>query len=150
MHSPRWFGRSCKTGAALAVIFIASRIFVTQLDAIGLWFGASPQLVALLLTPIATEMPETVNAIIWVRQGREIMALANISGAMMIQATIPAACGLFGTPWLFDHSLVLAGAVTALAVLALFILCRGGRITGRRLSWASLLYLLFAGALGPG
>ena len=69
---------------------------------------------------------------------------------MMIQTTVPAACGLFGTPWLFDRPLVLAGAVTALAVLALFFLFRGGRITGRRLSWASLLYLLFAGALALG
>jgi cation:H+ antiporter len=139
-----------QTGAALAVIFVASHIFVSQLETIGLWFGASPQLVALLLSPIATEMPETMNAIIWVRQGRENMALANISGAMMIQATVPAACGLFGTPWLFDRPLVIAGVVTALAVLALFFLFRGGRITGRRLSWASLLYLLFAGAVALG
>jgi len=147
---PALFWALVQTGTALAVIFVASRIFVSQLDTIGLWLGASPQLVALLLSPIATEMPETMNAIIWVRQGRENMALANISGAMMIQATVPAACGLFGTPWLFDRPLVLAGVVTALAVLALFLMFRGGRITGRRLSWTSLLYLLFAGALGLG
>jgi cation:H+ antiporter len=147
---PALFWALVQTGAALAVILVASRIFVSQLETIGVWFGASPQLVALLLSPIATEMPETINAIIWVRQGRENMALANISGAMMIQATVPAACGLFGTPWLFDRSLVLAGVVTALAVLALFLLFRGGRITGRRLSWASLLYLFFAGALSLG
>jgi cation:H+ antiporter len=95
-------------------------------------------------------MPETMNAIIWVRQGRENMALANISGAMMIQATIPAALGLFGTPWLFDRSLILAGAVTTLAVLVLFVLFRGGRITGKRLSLATLLYLVFAGVLSLG
>jgi cation:H+ antiporter len=141
---------SLQTGLALAVIFAASRIFVSQLETIGLWLGTPPQLAALLLSPIATEMPETMNAIIWVRQGRENMALANISGAMMIQATIPAAVGLFGTPWLFDRSLILAGTVTTLAVLALFLLFRGGRITGKRLSLASLLYLLFAGALGLG
>jgi len=145
---PALFWALVQTGAALAVIFVASHIFVGQLETIGVC--ASPQLVALLLSPIATEMPETMNAIIWVRQGRENMALANISGAMMIQATVPAACGLFGTPWLFDRPLVLAGVVTALAVLALFLLFRSGRITGRRLSWASLLYLLFAGALGLG
>lgn len=139
-----------QTGLALAVIFAASRIFVSQLEVIGLRLGVSPQLAALLLSPIATEMPETMNAIIWVRQGRENMALANISGAMMIQATIPAALGLFRTPWLLDRSLILAGAVTAVAVLALFLLFRGGRITGRRLSLASLLYLLFAGALSLG
>jgi len=51
-------------------------------------------LLALLLSPIATELPETLNAIIWVRQGKHRLALANISGAMMIQATVrpPSAC----------------------------------------------------------
>jgi cation:H+ antiporter len=120
---------------------------VSQLDVIGPWLGMPPQLVALLLSPIATEMPETMNAIIWVRQGKERLALANISGAMMIQATVPTAVGLFGTPWLFDSPLIIAGSVTTLAVVALFLMFRGGRVTGRRLSWASLLYLLFAGAL---
>jgi cation:H+ antiporter len=148
--APSLLMAAVQTGLALAVIFAASRVFVSQLETIGLWLGAPPQLAALLLSPIATEMPETMNAIIWVRQGRENMALANISGAMMIQATIPTALGLFGTPWLFDRPLILAGAVTMLAVLALFLLFRGGRITGKRLSLASLLYLMFAGALSLG
>jgi cation:H+ antiporter len=106
-----------------------------------------PQLVALLLSPIATEMPETMNAIIWVRQGKENMALANISGAMMIQATIPTAFGLLGTPWLFERPLIFAGGITAITVLALFFMFRGERVTGKRLSWASVFYLLFVGAL---
>ncbi len=144
---PSLFWAALQTVAALVVIFLASRIFVGQLDVIGPWLGMPPQLTALLLSPIATEMPETMNAVIWVRQGKERMALANISGAMMIQATIPTACGLFGTPWLFDRPLIFAGCITAIAVVFLFLMFRGGRVTGRRLSWASLLYLLFAGSL---
>jgi cation:H+ antiporter len=144
---PTLIWAALQTIAALIVIFAASRIFVSQLDVIGPWLGMPPQLVALLLSPIATEMPETLNAIIWVRQGKERLALANISGAMMIQATVPTAVGLFGTPWLFDSPLIIAGGVTTLAVVALFLMFRGGRVTGKRLSWASLLYLLFAGAL---
>ncbi len=70
----------------------------------------SPHLVALVLSPVATELPETINALIWVRQGKERLALANISGAMMIQATIPSALALFATPWLFDAPLMVAGA----------------------------------------
>jgi cation:H+ antiporter len=144
---PTLFWAALQTGVALVVIFVASRIFVAQLDVIGPLLGLRPQLVALLLSPIATEMPETMNAIIWVRQGKENMALANISGAMMIQATIPTALGLFGTPWLFERPLIIAGGVTAITVLALFFMFRGGKVTGKRLSWASLFYLLFAGAL---
>ncbi len=136
-----------QTLAALGVIFLASRTFVAQLSTIGPWLGMSPQLVALLFSPIATEMPETMNAIIWVRQGKERLALCNISGAMMIQATVPTACGLFGTPWLFSPPVILAGAITAIAVAVLFLMFRGGRVTGKQLTWSSLLYLVFAGLL---
>jgi cation:H+ antiporter len=144
---PSLFWAGLQTGLALIVIFAASRIFVSQLDTIGPWLGLPPQFVALLLSPIATEMPETMNAIIWVRQGKEHMALANISGAMMIQATVPTACGLLGTPWLFERPLIIAGATTIVAVAALFLMFRGERVTGRQLSFASIFYLIFAGLL---
>jgi cation:H+ antiporter len=140
-----WVG--LQTAFALVVVFAASRVFVSQLAFIGPMLGVPSQLVALLLSPIATEMPETMNAIIWVRQGKERLALANISGAMMIQATIPTAFGLFYTPWLFDRSLILAGGVTIIATALLFFMFRGGAVTGKKLSRSSLLYLLFAGAL---
>ncbi len=136
-----------QTTAALLVIFSASRVFVSQLGTIGAWFGLAPQLVALLLSPVATEMPETMNAVIWVRQGKERLALANISGAMMIQATIPSALGLFFTPWLLQRSLVLAGAVTLLAIVALYVMFRRGNITPLRLAWASSLLPSFRFAL---
>lgn len=113
-----------QTATALAVILVASRVFVLQLDAIGPALGIPPQLTALLLSPVATEMPEIMNALIWVRQGRERMALANISGAMMIQATIPSALGLLFTPWRFQTPSIVAAAMTALAVAALVILLR--------------------------
>jgi Ca2+/Na+ antiporter len=89
------------------------------------WRTAAPG--GVLLSPIAAEMPETMNAIIGVRQCREFMVLANISGAMTMQATVLAVFSLFGTPWLLDRSLIPAGAITALAVLALFLMFRGQR-----------------------
>jgi cation:H+ antiporter len=142
-RSPSLFLAGAQTSAALLVIFFASRVFVSQLGAIGTHLGLAPQLVALLLSPIATEMPETMNAIIWVRQGKERLALANISGAMMIQATIPSALGLFFTPWLLQRSLILAGVVTLAAIVVLFLMFRRGNITPMRLAWASSLYILF-------
>jgi cation:H+ antiporter len=136
-----------QTGIALVVIFAASRVFVSQLDVLGPALGLKPQLLALLLSPIATELPETMNAIIWVRQGKHRLALANISGAMMIQATVPTAFGLFFTPWLLDRSLLLAAAVTTVAVGVMFVAFRRGVISRRLLAAMGLLYLLFAGLL---
>ncbi|MEA3150209.1 MAG: cation:H+ antiporter [Gammaproteobacteria bacterium] len=133
-----------QTLLALVVIFAASRVFVTQLTIVGPWLGIPSAVAALLLSPIATELPETMNAIIWIRQGKHRLALANISGAMMIQATIPTALGLFFTPWLFDDSLALAAMVTAVAVLGLLTLLRRNALTPVRLSLFVLFYLVFA------
>jgi cation:H+ antiporter len=70
-----------QTILSLLLIFIAARVFVARLELVGKGLGLAPQLAALFLSPIATELPETLNAIIWVRQGKERLALANISGA---------------------------------------------------------------------
>ena len=103
-----------------------------------------PHLVALVLSPVATELPETMNALIWVRQGKERLALANISGAMMIQATIPSALALFATPWMFDAPLIASGGVTAAAIGYLWWLFRQGCVDGRKLVPVGLLYVMFA------
>ncbi len=138
-----------QTLAALAAIFIASRVFVGQLGALGPYLGLKPQLLSLLVSPIATELPETLNAIIWIRQGKIRLALANISGAMMIQATVPTAFGLFATPWVLDPALVVAGAVTLLSVGILFFGFWRGWITRTYLACMSLAYVAFAAlALG--
>jgi len=133
-----------QSGLALLVIAIASRIFVTQIEGIGLALGLSAHLVALMLSPVATELPETVNALIWVRQGKERLALANISGAMMIQATIPSSLALFFTPWRFDAPLIVAGALTTVAVGYLWWLFQRGQVNARWLMPVGLFYAVFA------
>ena len=141
---PKTWAAVVQTLIALAVIFAASRLFVKQLDALGPVLGIKPQLLALLLSPIATELPETLNAIIWVRQGKHRLALANISGAMMIQATVPTALGLFFTPWILDPALLVGAGVTALAVLAMFLAFRRGMISRVFLAAMAGFYVLFA------
>jgi cation:H+ antiporter len=145
--SPATWAVVTQTVATLAVIFVSSRVFVSQLDAIGPMLGLSAAVTALLLSPIATELPETMNAIIWVRQGKTKLALANISGAMMIQATVPSALGIFFTPWLFDGPLLAAGVATMASVLYLLWLFRTGRVTPARLTVAAAFYAAFAVAL---
>ena len=142
--TPTTWAALAQTLAALAVIFVASRFFVGQLGALGPYLNLKPQLLSLLISPIATELPETLNAVIWIRQGKVRLALANISGAMMIQATVPTAFGLFATPWVLDQALVLAGAVTLLSVSVLFFAFWRGWITRTYLACMSLAYVAFA------
>jgi cation:H+ antiporter len=136
-----------QTGLALIAIAVASKVFVDQLETIGVWAGLSPQLVALLLSPVATELPETMNALIWVRQGKERLALANISGAMMMQATIPTALGLFFTSWMFSRELIVSGVVTMAAVAALLGLFSKHAVNARSLVPLAGLYVVFVAVI---
>jgi cation:H+ antiporter len=138
-----------QTLGALAIIFVSSQIFVYQLDAIGPMLGLSGAVAALLLSPIATELPEIMNAIIWVRQGKTQLALANISGAMMIQATVPSGLGLLFTDWRLDHALLWSGAITIAAITYLLVTMRANKLTPTRLALAALFYLVFAAGLIP-
>ncbi|HKT28582.1 sodium:calcium antiporter [Dyella sp.] len=143
--TPSMLAVSLQAALSLLVIAVASHIFVSQIEAIGVAMHLPPHLVALVLSPVATELPETMNALIWVRQGKERLALANISGAMMIQATIPSALAIFATPWLFDVPLVVSGVLTMLAIIYLWGLFRRGNVDGRALILVGAFYLVFAG-----
>ena len=129
---------------ALIAIYIGSQVFVHQLESIGPWLGLSPQMVALLLAPVATELPEILNAVIWVRQGKQDLAFANISGAMMIQATIPSALGIFFTPWMLQPPLVWAAVMTMVSILGIYFLLNRGTLGAKQLRLFLVPYGVFA------
>jgi cation:H+ antiporter len=145
--SPSTTWATCQTVAALVVIFVSSQLFVHQLEMLSPALGLSPQLTALLLSPVATELPEIMNAIIWLRQGKTTLALGNISGAMMIQATIPSALGIMFTPWILDNALIVAGTVTFMSIATMWLLLKRGLLSASKLSAFGLLYLIFAGII---
>ena len=147
-EDPSMFWAVTQTVMALVVIAGASHVFVNQIELLGIAMGASPHVAALLLAPVATELPEIMNALIWVRQGKERLALANISGAMMIQATIPSALGIFMTPWLLDAPLLAAGFFTMLSIGLLWLRFRRSAMSVPALSAVGGLYAIFAGYLG--
>ena len=136
-----------QVGLAVGVIAWAAHLFVAQLKVLGELSHVPGHVVALVLSPVATELPEILNACIWVRQGKERLALANISGSMMIQATLPSAMGMALTPWLFDGPLLVAAAVTMVAIAMMRLALTRGRLTARHLMVGPPLYALFMGYL---
>ena len=143
-ETPSGWAVLVQTVVTLAIIFVASQLFVAQLEWAGPELGLSASVTAMLLSPIATELPEVMNAIIWVRQGKTSLALANISGAMMIQATVPSGLGILFTPWHFDGPLLLSGVITIIGILYLLWLMRTKRFTSTRLALSTALYGVFA------
>lgn len=98
---------------ALVGIVIGSHFFVTNVDAVSGYLRISPLILSILITPIATELPEKLNSVIWIGKQRDTLALGNITGAMVFQSCIPVAFGIMFTPW------NLSGITLVSAILAL-------------------------------
>jgi cation:H+ antiporter len=76
-----------------------AHLFVEELIHVAEDVGVEPLVLALVLAPLATELPEKVNSFFWVREGKDSLALGNITGAMVFQSTVPVGIGLVFTDW---------------------------------------------------
>jgi cation:H+ antiporter len=135
--------------AALALIVIGAFFFVQAVEHLATSFGLDEALLALVIAPIATELPEKFNSVIWVRAGKDTLAMGNITGAMVFQSTIPTVVALLfaSDAWHFADGTRLAFASGGIAFLSsafIFIpMARAGRLTGRRLLVGGAFYLVY-------
>ena len=108
---------------ALGAIVGGSHLFVDELLHVADRVGVSALVLALVLAPLATELPEKANSFLWTREGRDTLALGNITGAMVFQTTLPLAVGLALTPWNLSGPSLVAAALGAVGgALALWTL----------------------------
>ena len=137
---------------ALGAIVGGSHLFVEELLQIADRFGVSALVLALVLAPLATELPEKANSVLWTREGKDTLALGNISGAMVFQSTLPVALGLAFSGWALSGPSVVAAALgLAGGAIALVLLRFRGRFGLAAISaWAGLYALFVAYVLVRG
>src|SRR5438132_325799 len=130
LNPPSW---ASVTQAAVGVAGIigGARVFVAGIDRVARTFRVPELVLALLLAPIATELPEKFNSVLWVRRRKDTLALGNLTGAMVFQSSFPVTVGLLLTPWRFtgpgnvDELLAAIVALAAGTVLWITLLVRG-------------------------
>ena len=88
-----------------------AHLFVEELLKIAADLGVEAVVLALILAPLATELPEKVNSFFWVREGKDSLALGNITGAMVFQSTVPFGIGLLFTGWALSANAALSVAL---------------------------------------
>lgn len=99
---------------------------------------------SLLIVPIATELPEKVNSILWIRKGKDTMAVGNITGAMVFQGSLLPAIGIFLTPWTLNVTVLASSIITIIAALWLYFLAmRVKKITPWHFIVNGVLYATF-------
>ncbi len=121
---------------SLAAIVLGARLFVGAVSTIAGLIGLPALVISLLLSPVATELPEKINSVLWIRSGKDTLALGNITGAMVFQSVFPVSVGLLLTGWRLDSVSVLSAT---LALFSAFVLLFWLRIKGAIAWWMLLL-----------
>ncbi|MQY04427.1 sodium:calcium antiporter [Actinomadura macrotermitis] len=128
--------------AGVLLMVGGAELFVTQVEHIAKAVGVDALVLALVLAPLASELPEKINSVLWIRRGKDTLALGNITGAMVFQCTIPVGVGLAFTSWSFTAPAWTAGAAAlAGGALALVPALRGGRFGPPLIALWLALYL---------
>jgi cation:H+ antiporter len=132
----------------VVAILFGAREFVQQIVLLSEHANVSPGVLSLILSPLATELPEKYNAVVWIRQSKDNLALANITGAMVFQSCIPVALGLAFTPWHLSHPELLAGAIGVASAALLWVNLRDGELGAPTLMVGGIAYAAFIAGLG--
>jgi len=83
----------------LAGLALGAHLFVLAAETIAGALSISPLILALLVAPLATELPEMSNSFLWLYRKKDRLAVGNVTGAIVFQGTIPVSIGLLGTDW---------------------------------------------------
>ena len=128
----------------IVVMGFGAHLFVGAVEHLSKTVGIPAGLIALVLAPLATELPEKFNSVIWLRDNKDTLAIGNITGAMVFQSTIPVSIGVLFTPWQLDFLSALAAGLAILSSLVfLGFLLRKAPLKAFYMLGAGSLYILF-------
>lgn len=145
--NPPLFAVAGQTLLSLGAIVAGAHFFVDAVEHAAEGLGLPAGLIALILAPLATELPEKFNSVFWLRDGKDTLALGNMTGAMIFQSTIPVTFGILFTSWSLGGLDLLATALAlASGGLVYLTLKRLGKLQAGHLMLGGAFYLVFVAA----
>ncbi|MCX7794182.1 MAG: sodium:calcium antiporter [Thermodesulfovibrionales bacterium] len=138
----RWIAGQVLVG--LFFIVAGAHLFVEYISLFAIKSGIPALVLSLLITPLATELPEKFNSITWTIKGKDTIAMANISGALVFQSTIPVGIGLIFTEWNINNTelLNITFALGMASIVTLFVSLRK-KLPGLLLLSGGIFYLIY-------
>jgi cation:H+ antiporter len=135
-----------QVGIALGLIILGAELFVGAVGDLGRAAGIPPLAFSLLVAPLATELPEKFNSVLWVRRRKDTLAMGNMTGAMVFQSSFPVTIGLLFTPWELTGEALVAALVALAAGSVLYLTLRfRGRLSAPLLLLQGVFYLGYVG-----
>ena len=130
-------------GIGLTLIILGAHGFVQGVEELSVWLGISALALSLLIVPVATELPEKVNSILWIRRRKDTLAFGNITGAMVFQGSLLPALGILLTPWAPREEVLAGVIITLVASVYLLLMLRCGKLRPVHLFFSGACYLAF-------
>jgi cation:H+ antiporter len=127
----------------LITLVAGAKGFINGVEHAAEMMGISTLLLSLLIIPIATELPEKVNSILWIRRGKDTLAFGNISGALVFQGTLLPALGVMLTPWELRVEVLSGVVITLIATLWLRWQSSRGQLQVWQLGLNGLMYVIY-------
>ncbi len=142
-EAPTW-AVAAQVGGTVVVMGAGAHFFVGAVEHLSKSVGVPAGLIALVLAPLATELPEKINSVIWLKGNKDTLALGNIAGAMVFQSSVPVALGLAFTSWDLNLLNILAAALALVGGAYLYLLLKRKKpIEGEHLLVGGALYAVF-------
>jgi cation:H+ antiporter len=130
--------------AALGIMIAGALLFVDNLESLAHRLGVPALPLALIIAPLASELPEKFNSIIWVSQGKDTLAMGNISGAMVFQSCIPVAIGVAFTEWELSETALVSAIIALVSTGVVYLsIKQRGYLSSFVLARAGLLWVAF-------
>jgi cation:H+ antiporter len=150
LHMVRWRPGAPRAGfillqlaIAVVLLVVGSDLFVDALHQAANALGIAPLILALVAVPVATELPETLNSVLWVRSRDDALALGNVCGSSTFQACVLGFIGVTFTSWRPGAAGLISGVLTLATALSLLVAVRRGRPAGVVLLCAALPWIAY-------
>jgi cation:H+ antiporter len=126
----------------LAGLALGAHLFVLAAETIAGTLSISPLILALLVAPLATELPEMSNSFLWLYRKKDRLAVGNVTGAIVFQGTIPVSIGLLGTDWTLAPTALITMVLAVAAATFLLVQAAWGSLWRPwLLSGSAILYI---------
>ena len=141
---PTTFLICCQLVFSLGLLLFSAHHFVEVLKEISTKLNFPAFVISLLLTPLATELPEKFNSWMWIRQKKDTLAVGNVSGALVFQSTFPVSIGLLFTSWHLTSAISYLTFVFCLISAAIVLFAsKKNKLTFKTFLLGGVFYLIY-------
>ena len=129
---------------SLCLLVYSAHHFVNVIKEVSHILNFPAFVISLLLTPLATELPEKFNSWMWIRQKKDTLALGNISGALVFQSTFPVSIGLLFTSWSINSNIAYLTFIFCLISAAIVLIAlKLDKLTFKVFLFCGVFYLIY-------